>query len=138
MFHRLLFYHLFYYISLSLSAIRICNFLFVYFEMLSHSLICSQCSHAEIREQPQRKSSFRRKPATTITQISQRKECPHISVFLFGDAATFCRIPFDSPRKSEPPVRVGLREVKEEEESATPKGAPNPCGSWRERRFTDY
>lgn len=104
--------------------------------MLPHSLIYSQCSQAEIREQLRRKSGFRKKLAKTITQISQKY--PRISVFLFGNAVTFYRIPSDSPQKSELPVRAGLREVKKGEESATPEGAPNPCGSWRERRFTDY
>lgn len=52
-----------------------------------------------------------------------------VLVFRFDDAATFYRIPSDSPQKSELPVRAGLREVKKEEESVTPEGMLNPCGS---------
>lgn len=59
-------------------------------------------------------------------------------MFRFGNAATFYRIPSDSPQKSELPVCAELREVKEEDENVTPEGMLNPCGSQRERRFTDY
>jgi len=43
------------------------------------------------------------------------------------------------PRRANYPfARRVERDVKEDKESVAPESAPNPCGSQRERRFTDY
>lgn len=143
-FHRLLFQYLFHSLHLfSFYIIWILRLSYRTFrEMLSRSLIYSQYSHAEIREQPWRKSSFHRKLATTQRSLRflDERSIPSYFVFSLWKYSYLLPYPFRfySPQKSELPVRAGLREVKEEEESTTPEGAPNPCGSWRERHFTDY
>lgn len=70
------------------------------------------------RTAAEEQAAFLQEAATTITQISRRKECPRVSVFLFSDTGHLLLYPFsilpESKRSySFARVEKGEKKVKE-------------------------